>query len=69
MYAGFDYSYLVQGRDQFSNNIALVLSGAVGSNFGSVLSLTTNGGVTYRATITDDSAAGVYLVSMSLPKL
>lgn len=68
MMAGFDYSYKIQGRDQYSNNLASTLSTAVGSNTRETMTLSTNSGVTYEASIVDDTSVGVYQVEYSLPK-
>ena len=68
MYAGYLYSFLVQGRDQYSNNIALTLSSAVGSSHSVVPSLSTNSGTTFTGSITDDTFVGVYLVDFSVSK-
>ena len=40
----------------------------MGSNKSATMSLTTNSGITYGASIVDGSAAGVYRVNYSLPK-
>ena len=66
--AGFQYSFLIQGRDRFSNNLITNLSTAVGSSKSAVMSLTTNVLDTYTATILDDSSLGVYRVEYDLPK-
>lgn len=68
MMAGFSYSFKIQGRDQYSNNLLTNLASAVGSNKSAVMSLSTNSGVTYTASIVDSSSAGVYQVNISLPK-
>ena len=65
--AGFDYSFKIQGRDQYSNNLVKTLSAAIGSNKSSEMSLSTNSGVTYSASIVDDTSAGVYRVEYSVP--
>jgi len=33
MYAGYDYSFLIQGRDEYHNNIANNLANAVGTDY------------------------------------
>ena len=68
MLAGFVYSFKIQGRDNYSNNLQAILSSAVGSNMSSIMSLSTNSGVTYTASIVDDTSGGVYRVEIDLPK-
>lgn len=66
--AGFTYSFNIQGRDRFSNNLQTNLATAVGSSKSAVMALSTNSGVTYTASIVDDSSVGVYTVNIALPK-
>jgi len=33
MYAGYDYSFLIQGRDEYHNNIVDYLANAVGTDY------------------------------------
>ena len=68
MLAGFVYSFKIQGRDGYSNNLQAILSSAVGSNMSSIMSLSTDSGVTYTASIVDDTSGGVYQVEIDLPK-
>ena len=68
MYAGYGYSFLIQGRDEYHNNIADYLAYAVGTNYNIVYSLVTDSKVSVDAQISDDSFPGVYLVKVSLPK-
>ena len=68
MYAGYDYSFLIQGRDKYHNNIGDVLVNAVGNNYSIVYSLSSDTSVTVDAQISDDSSPGIYLVNVSLPK-
>jgi hypothetical protein len=49
MYAGFAYSFLIQGRDEYHNNIADVLADAVGIDYSIVYSLISDGTVTVEA--------------------
>ena len=68
MYAGYDYSFIIQGRDEYHNNIADILVDAVGTDYSIVYSLISDSSVTVDAQILDDSAPGVYLVEVTLPK-
>jgi hypothetical protein len=68
MYAGYSYSFLIQGRDEYHNNIRDLLADAVGTNYSIVYSLISDSSVTFVASISDDSAPGVYLVKLTLPK-
>ena len=68
MYAGYDYSFLIQGRDKYHNNIGDVLVIAVGKNYSIVYSLSSDTSVTVDAQISDVSSPGIYLVNVSLPK-
>ena len=70
MYAGYDYSFLIQGRDVYLNNIADYLETAVGVDNSIVFSPISGSALTVdaNARITDDSPPGVYLVKVSLPK-
>ena len=49
MYAGYDYSFLIQGRDEYHNNIANILADAVGTDYSIVYSLISDGTVTVDA--------------------
>ena len=39
IYAGYDYSFLIQGRDKYHNNIKDLLTDAVGTSYSIVYSL------------------------------
>lgn len=67
MTAGYDYSFIVQARDQSSNNIAKTLAEAAGSDFSVAPYLTSNSGINFSGTISDDTDPGVYLVEMTVP--
>ena len=68
MYAGYDYSFFIQGRDEYHNNIKDLIADAVGTDFSIVYSLIPVNKVTVNAKIYDDSAPGVFLVKVTLPK-
>ena len=68
MYAGYDYSFLIQGRDEYHNNIADSFVNAVGNNYSVVYSLVSDSTVNVDAQIYGDSSLGVYLVKVTLPK-
>ena len=66
MHAGFEYNFLIQGRDQFSNNVDNLLRSTnqdVSVNFEN----TADGSISVAGTITDDANAhGVYRVTVEL---
>ena len=68
MYAGYDYSFLIQGRDQYHNNLIKNLSEAAGVNYSVSPYLTSNSGHNFSGTMTDYSSFGIFTVSMSLSK-
>ena len=68
MYAGYDYSFLIQGRDEYHNNIADLFEVAVGAENSITYTLLSDRKVTVLAQISDDLAPGVYLVKVSLQK-
>ena len=68
MYAGYDYSFFIQGRDEYHNNIGVSLANAVGNNYRIVYNLFFDSTVSVDAQISDYSSLGVYLVKVSLPK-
>ena len=68
MYAGYDYSFIVQARDQYSNNIAKTISQAIGVNYSMSPYLRSNSGYNFSTvTLSDDTDAGIYLVELSVP--
>ena len=68
MYSGFDYSFLIQGRDMYHNNIVDLISDAVGTDYSIVYTLISDSTVKVNAKISDDSALGVFIVKVRLPK-
>ena len=68
IYAGYEYSFKIQGRDEYHNNISDYLADAVGNNYSIIYSLVSDSTVSVDAEIFDDSFSGVYVVKVSLPK-
>ena len=71
MYAGYDYSFLIQGRDEYHNNIKDLIKDATVTDYSIVYNLISDNNVTVNAQISDDSAPsapGVYVVKVTLPK-
>ena len=68
MYAGYDYSFFIQGRDEYHNNIVDLVENAVGGDYSILYTLISDIKVTFDAKITDYSAAGVFVVKVTLPK-
>ena len=68
MYAGYDYSFLIQGRDEYHNNIKDLIADQVGTSYTNVLSLVSDINVSVEGQISDYYIPGVYLVKVSLPK-
>ena len=68
MYAGYDYSFLIQGRDEYHNNIVDLFEVAVGADNSIAYTLLSDRKVTVDAHISDDFTPGVYLVKVSLQK-
>ena len=68
MYAGYDYSFLIQGRDEYHNNISDLFQNTVGTDNSIVYTLIADSKVTVDAQISDDFAPGVYLVKVTLPR-
>jgi hypothetical protein len=46
MYAGYEYKFLIQGRDQYHNNIADLFADAVGTDFSIAYTLVSDSKVT-----------------------
>lgn len=74
MVAGTDYSFKIQGRDFYQNNIREVLTDAVGSDYSVTYSLLAEETdidflpVTVDAVVTDDTDLGNFLIEMTLTK-
>jgi len=68
MYAGYDYAFLIQGRDEFHNNIADNFENAVGTDYSVIYTLISDSKEKVNAQISDDSVPGIYLVKVALPK-
>ena len=68
MIAGYDYSFKIQGRDEYRNNIADRLVDAVGTDYSIEYTFNGKSKVTLNAKLSDDSSPGVYLAKVSLPK-
>jgi len=68
MIAGYDYSFKIQGRDEYHNNIADRLVDAVGTDNSIEYTLIGQNEATFNANVSDDSSPGVYLGRVSLPK-
>lgn len=73
MYAGYEYSFLVQGRDIFVNNMHTRLNAAVGSDKSVALTLfegfdTFNGKIIDSSSYTYNNLLGIYQVYMDVPK-
>ena len=61
IYAGFDYSFQVQGRDQYHNNLQTTLASAVGADYSIVPSLSTDPLQQFTGTVSDYAGNnGVY---------
>ena len=69
MYAGYDYKFLIQGRDMYHNNISNIFENAVGIDYSISYTLLSNSKVTVDAQISNDINPGVYLVKVTLAKL
>ena len=69
MYAGYDYKFLIQGRDMYHNNISNIFENAVGIDYSIMYTLLSNSKVTVDAQISNDINPGVYLVKVTLAKL
>ena len=68
MIAGFDYSFKIQGRDEYHNNIADRLLDAVGTDYSIEYTFIGQSKVKFNAKVSDDYSPGIYLVELSLPK-
>lgn len=69
MYAGFSYSFLVQGRDQYHNNLKTTLTSAVGTDYSVTPTLVSDPLQQFSGSISDYAdLTGVYQVDMALPK-
>ena len=68
MHAGYDYSFLIQGRDIYYNNIADLIEDAVGADYSIVYTHISDSKVTVEARISDGFSPGVYLVTVTLAK-
>lgn len=68
MTAGYEYSFLIQGRDIYDNNIIELAEDAVGTDFSAFYYLTADNLINVEAEISDDTFPGVYLVEVELPK-
>lgn len=64
MTAGYDYSFLIQGRDSYDNNIVDRVGEAVGTDFSATYNLASDNTVSVEASISDDTSLGVYLVEV-----
>jgi hypothetical protein len=60
MVAGTDYTFQVQGRDFYSNNIQLNLATAMGTNYEIIYKHETIANTEVKATSFVDDGAGVY---------
>lgn len=69
VYAGLEYSFKIQGRDQYHNNIKDFLSG-VGDN-AAFLTSVLDSAVFFAGTVSDDldfPDGGIYSVDFTVPK-
>lgn len=68
MYAGYSYSFLIQGRDQFANNLGTRLATATGGSYSTIYTNVDDPLEMVTAKVTDDTTAGVYIVEVALDK-
>ena len=69
MYAGFSYSYWIQGRDEYSNNVDYLLEDAVGTDVSLTYTHKKLKRVKVEGEIVDDMIGpGVYRAKIELPK-
>ena len=65
MYTGLPYSFLIQGRDSYDNNVLALLETAVGTDHSATI--VDSEGAHFSAVVSDSDLLGVYRVNFELP--